>query len=254
MKRNRKHSRVSLYIALFVGLLFASAIRPLNNEYETYQFMHGYGRSVTKLLSSDGRASGGTGFQVRYKGQEYTVTNDHVCRLAGDKGYLLASPTFGGVQELRVLAHSEDTDLCLLAPRNDAPALTIADRNPKKGSPIAVLGHPLLLGLTRSNGKILGFEKAHILEFIIESDEDRKACVGNKRRLAPMFFGLMLGCVSEIPSLKTSAPVKPGNSGSPVFQDGKVAGVIFASDGGRISFLVPAKDLKKFIDKYEASK
>lgn len=209
------------------------------------------GMSVTRLLSPDGHASGGTGFEIEWHGRQYTLTNDHVCGLAEGTGYLLAVPTYGRVQTIRVLKRSDRTDLCLLEPLIDLPALKPSATILRNLEGFTVVGHPLLDKLTATSGHIVRFETIKLLEGVITNKEQEDACHGPKR--TPGDFLIWRVCVVTIRSQQTTAHIEPGSSGSPVVDSyGEVKGIAFASDSiGHHSYIVPVDDIRKFLNSYD---
>jgi hypothetical protein len=156
----------------------------------------------------------GTGFVIRPDG--WIATNLHVI-----VGATRAKVTLNGARELdvlEVLAMSPEHDLALL--RVDArglPALPLGDSDAMRpGDPVVAIGNPLGLEDTVSNGLV---------------SARRKGDDG-----------------SEI--LQISAPIAPGSSGGPIFNDrGEVIGVAVAilEEGQNLNFGVPARYLTPLI-------
>lgn len=174
-----------------------------------------YANSIVLLLGDDG--GGGTGFLVRTpSGKVLLLTNKHVCesvKYIQQEGRRI--PT-------QIVEASESTDLCLMTvPSEFARPLPLALVAPAKYSTVYVIGYGMLLPLAVTQGNFLGDLNQPV--FVVK---------------APDYL---------------TAPVLPGNSGSPVLDEqGNVVGVVFASsmmiDGRAIS--VPLSDIKTFIAPY----
>jgi S1-C subfamily serine protease len=163
---------------------------------------------------------GGTAFLVTSpKGKEYLLTNRHVCEGA----YVVEMG--GELFPAEKVEIASNTDLCLLIP--PAPVskadrgLTIADSAPSILAPIHIIGQGQLLGNALTRGHFV----AQLRQVILS--------VTN-----PYYV---------------TAPVLPGNSGSPAFDEhGKVFGVVFASSQAidNRALLVPLEDIKAFLAPY----
>lgn len=155
----------------------------------------------------------GTGFVIRNDG--WIVTNLHV--VAGQQD---ATVTFANQKELpvlEVLNASAAHDLILL--RVDAkklPSLALADSDRvKPGEPVVAIGHPLGLEDTVSNGLVSAVRK-----------------------------------VDDLVVLQISAPIAPGSSGGPIFNErGEVIGVATAilAGGQNLNLGVPSNYVKELM-------
>lgn len=141
----------------------------------------------------------------------YVLTNYHVIKPALSVDVMLHGGSTGSVS--RGLAEREQTDLALLAARIEtsvAPkALTISSETPAVGADVYVIGSPLGLTNSLSQGIVSG---------IRESETD-------------------------VTWLQTTAPLSAGSSGGPVLaNDGAVVGIATATrrDGQKLNFAVPA--------------
>ncbi|MCK4763845.1 MAG: trypsin-like peptidase domain-containing protein, partial [Candidatus Aminicenantes bacterium] len=171
--------------------------------------------AVIHTFDSKGKPAGqGTGFFINQKG--HMVSNYHVFRGAERAEVKLPSGTY---QVNKVLAEDSGSDLILFSIKiqaNRYRALPISEQKPVVGERIVVIGNPLGLESTVSDGIV----SAH-------------------RQLRPF------GDVIQITS-----PISPGSSGSPVFNMfGEVIGVAtFQSKVGQnLNFAIPVKNTKKLI-------
>lgn len=152
----------------------------------------------------------GSGFVVESSGSlSVLVTNHHVVADAGVGGRVRVRqegrPPAVGV----VTAIDQRNDLAIVEVERAYPALRAAVRRPEPGDPVAVVGSPLGLAGTVTDGIVSGY-RSGLLQF--------------------------------------SAPVSPGNSGGPVVdREGRVIGVAvlkiasFGAEG--LSFAVPIEQL-----------
>ncbi len=166
---------------------------------------------VQTFASSGKKLSQGSGFFVDTRGD--VVTNLHVVQGASRAQVKIASGTTFDVTG--VVAQDRLRDLVRLAvavPPGTGVPLAIAANLPEPGQQVVVIGSPLGLEQTVTDG-----------------------IVSAVRVVRPM------GTVVQM-----SAPISPGSSGSPVVNlDGQVVGVasFLRQDGQNLNFAVPAKAL-----------
>lgn len=172
--------------------------------------------AVFRLL---GLFGGGTAFLVRgASGKTYTLTNAHVCESAS-----FAALSEDHLLPLQIIEISSNTDLCLLSAPflPEAKPLKLAAEAPKPHSKVFVLGYGLLIGNALTEGRFVTTLPQKILNV-----------------LNPYYI---------------TAPILPGNSGSPVTNEaGELIGVAFAS-GLEVDFrglVVPLDQIKAFLKHY----
>lgn len=109
-------------------------------------------------------------------------------------------------------------DLCMLSGDHNLIPVSISDQTTKPGDEIVIIGAPLGIGITESNGHVISNNYVGIYDF-------------------------MLG------RLVIHAPTVGGFSGSPVFSNGKVIGVLVAglNNYGYISICVGLDHLRQFL-------
>ncbi|MEZ4873203.1 MAG: serine protease [Bdellovibrionales bacterium] len=149
----------------------------------------------------------GAGFFVGNNG--YIATNYHVIKPAFREGYSIVIETHDKKQlhEFKVGTCSDDRsiDLCFIKVDFKPEVSFIpSDVFPEKGESIYVIGHPMGLDYTFSNGLVSNFQKAK------EKD--------------------------DIDGIQISAPISPGNSGGPIFnEEGTLYGMVTSINGSRLA-------------------
>ena len=173
-------------------------------------------KSVLLVRTSKGT---GTGFVV---GDGLVATNFHVVKEGrevelqqGEKTWPCNAAVFA----------DQSRDLVILkVPELGLPAMSICDRQPKKGDTVIVLGNPKGLASTVTQGVISGFRSGEDL-----NELDRT------KQLAGEW-------------IQIDAAVNSGNSGGPVFdQNGSVVGVATSSltNSENINFALSYADLRR---------
>lgn len=188
--------------------------------------------------------SGGTGSIFRsYSNATHILTNKHICRLIEPGGVV----DYKGKQYL--ITHYKkfkNHDLCLVRiAENLGVNLEVAEDLAKESTLSVVSGHPSLLPHIVTVGHL---SERKDLELIV----GLKPCSKDDIEQAPqicMYFGGK-PVIEVMDAQLTSNLIKPGNSGSGVFnKDGKLIGVVFAGDSRDFSFayIVPQIYLLYFI-------
>tara|TARA_B100000749_G_scaffold84052_1_gene63912 strand:- start:56564 stop:58033 length:1470 start_codon:yes stop_codon:yes gene_type:complete len=149
----------------------------------------------------------GSGFFLGKKG--YIATNYHVIKPAFSQGYSLLIETHDGKKffDYKVGTCTDDRsiDLCMLKV-NFSPEENFIPKpvSPQKGEKIYVIGHPLGLDYTFSDGLVSNFSPAKKKE--------------------------------DIDAIQISAPISPGNSGGPIFNShGVLYGMATSINGARLA-------------------
>lgn len=157
----------------------------------------------------------GTAFQINYKGKQYVLTNKHICTAyRGNALYINKRIT-------RILAVSNQHDLCLLDPLLDVRGLDLGHNMPHV-KPVWVIGHPRGLPTTIRKAKYL------------YSNFGKFRWIGN----------------TEVKLEVLDVVVYGGNSGSPIVDYfGDVVGVLFGSytNYHTEALIVPLKAIKEFL-------
>jgi serine protease Do len=172
-------------------------------------------RATPAVVTIRGPSSLGTGFVVRADG--WIATNLHV--IAGSRELLVILPDRTELPVRQVLAIDDKRDLAIVGvDAKKLPLLALGDSDAvRAGDPVVAIGHPLGLEDTVSNG-----------------------LVSAVRVLDPTMTVLQI-----------SAPIAPGSSGGPLFNDkGEVIGIAAAvsRQGQNLAFGVPVAYLKKLLE------
>ncbi|GIP35103.1 S1C family serine protease [Paenibacillus sp. J2TS4] len=208
-------------IAFFPQIFSLQAIDFLkkNRELSRNEAIQQYKQAVV-VVNSGGRK--GTGFNIAADG--LIVTNHHV--IEGERTSLVSFPE-GKTFTADVVASDAAMDAALLRVRDPDPSLPTLEiapvTDPMEGTPIYVIGNPLLFNQMANEGSILGLTSL--------TDWD-------------------------VPVLMIQAPIYKGNSGSPILnKDGQVIAVVFATTqikregkSGKIGLAVPFSHFLKYID------
>jgi serine protease Do len=172
-------------------------------------------QSTTSIVSIRSPNSLGTGFVVRADG--WIATNLHV--IAGERELLVVLADHSEHAVIEIVGVDETRDLAVLRIQVKRPLkpLPLGDSDRvRPGDPVVAIGHPLGLEDTVSNG-----------------------LVSAVRQVDP-----------SLTVLQISAPIAPGSSGGPLFNDrGEVIGVAAAvSRGGQnLNFGLPIRYVKSIL-------
>lgn len=194
------------------------------------------------FVTDEAGTSGGTGFHVLSNGQTYVITNHHVCANSTDGTmYLRHNQTDRG-QARKILFQSSEADLCVIEKLDDKEALELGE-SPSRLQHVWVLGHPHLMDLALTDGRVIARTDVQIAEQVQSPDQ----CQGPKKTLMVSIFGLL--CLEKDDVIMTSVPGQPGNSGSPLLDaDGKVVGVVVIGSAFGWLGAVPLPYLKSVLE------
>ncbi|QLK26442.1 trypsin-like peptidase domain-containing protein [Natrinema zhouii] len=171
--------------------------------------------SVVLVTVSGPRGGGGlgSGFVID---EQHVVTNNHVVQSATEGGVELQFSN----EEWRtasIVATDPYSDLAVLRVEelpDGASGLSIVDREPAIGQEVLVLGNPLGLDASISQGIVSGVD-----------------------RVLPSPVGFSIPA-----AIQTDASVNPGNSGGPLVSlEGEVLGVVFAGADQTIGFAISSR-------------
>lgn len=171
---------------------------------------------LIEVVRHDGERGLGTGFVIWADGR--IATSRHV--IAGAKFAVVTLHDGRKFDNVEVSSEDEAHDLAIIrVGARDLPVLVLADSDKvKAGEPVVAIGHPLGLGNTVSDG-----------------------LVSSVREVGP-----------NLKVLQISAPISPGSSGGPLFNDrAEVIGVAFRSsqvgEVQNLNFGMPSNYLKPML-------
>ena len=211
--------------------------------------------------------SGGTGFYVQApSGKTYLMTNRHVCQSAASDS--LWSSTPDGEKQAKIVAISDDSDLCLLEPPTDQSGINLGS-GLALGQTIYYAGHPNLNPFTFISGEAVGISTETIGVGVIGVDISLEDCHAMKDSSAsrvsefqelfeyypflqqsPLFpTSKMVDFCSETDAaLVTTLSMYPGASGSPVVDSfGQLVGVVYAYGPTSWAYAVPLAAVKSIL-------
>lgn len=241
LKASLKHLlRLLICTALGFCILF-------NGNIKDSYYRNEVGDHVVRIYNME-ETGGGTGFHIvgEKTGEQFILTNSHVCEAADPKGLVLVEHN-GEKIPRKVLEHYEHHDLCLVEPLSDHEGGIDIAGSLDKGEDTIIVGHPSLRQLTLSHGEYIGKEKIQLAKLV----DSPKECDG--KFVEDLMTLIMTGKFVCLVSIQTSAisnPSYPGNSGSPVVNKyGNVVGVLFAGNRAQVhdSYMVPLKYIKDFL-------
>jgi S1-C subfamily serine protease len=230
------------YLLLSVSALAAVLAVSCGSDTTEGSLYQGVGKNTVKLLNPDNLRSGGTGFNVQGpSGQNYTMTNSHVCRMT-ERDYVVAQREDGSTRRLQILDIGKDVDLCVLQPFTGAQGLPLAERAGYHED-IYVIGHPKLMPVRIAHGYNMG---EAVISVVDTAQPPECIQVGGEPIQTPFGFSV---CVRSYLSVLTDVQTFPGNSGSAaVNARGELVGVLFAGDQEtNFGVLVPLSEIKRFM-------
>lgn len=251
----------ALKLTLSLAVLSACivSLEDLHNAYLRFFI----GNQVVYILNPANRESGGTGFHVKTpKGDVLIMTNKHVCGM-GDinpkPGKLLIVREEDGYMTIKkIVAVYPKSDLCLIEGLDGYRGLSISSLDNSAEQKMYAIGHPLLMPLMVSEGRVTHREKDAIV--LLDAGVSKQQCQGPDREYVDPFtamekYGVPLPislCLGHYEALQTSAKIWGGNSGSPaVNRLGTVIGVMFAADNRtNYGMMIPVEYIRDFIKDY----
>ena len=195
-----------------------------DNEKQLYIKMFPSSTDIIANSPSEG-ASSGTGYAISSNG--YIVTNHHVTNGATSIKIRGVNGDFSKTYTAKVIIEDKNNDLSII--KIDDPSFKslgtipyiIANRASDVGSSVFVLGYPL------------------------------RATMGDEVKLTNGIISSKSGFQGDVTSYQITAPVQPGNSGGPLFDDkGSIIGIINAKHVGaeNASYAIKASYLMNLID------
>jgi S1-C subfamily serine protease len=216
-----KSENSNYYITFEQGLF-----NVLSDDNEKQLYIKMFPSSTDNIANSPSEgASSGTGYAISSNG--YIVTNHHVTNGATSIKIRGVNGDFSKTYTAKVIIEDKNNDLSII--KIDDPSFTslgtipyiIANRASDVGSSVFVLGYPL------------------------------RATMGDEVKLTNGIVSSKSGFQGDVTSYQITAPVQPGNSGGPLFDDkGSIIGIINAKHVGaeNASYAIKASYLMNLID------
>ena len=203
------------------------------------------------LVNPDNENSGGTGFAVKTEdGVRYTLSNAHVCEIGQKRGFMLAKK--GNLStRLRIIAISDNSDLCLLEALPGLEGLELAEEV-SMFEGVYLVGHPLLMPISITAGWVRGRGVFGISYCnVMRNNTNFPRIIRPQENDVDDIINMFDSCVKMRAAIITNNFSRPGNSGSAVLNDdGDVVGVLFAGDSEGTSLMVPLSEVKTFLTGY----
>lgn len=208
-------------ISLLFGILIYRGTQPISPE-QLHTILH---QSVVKILDQTG-LHGGTGFAARGRsGQEYIITNRHVCDGVATGNQMVTVLVDTGESQIKVprrilVIHSTE-DICIVEGLASLKPLQFGPPSAPNDY-LHILGNPIL-----QQPRVYSGTRLHALEFNLASPmTPDSTCAGEVQD-----FFMFKVCVIKAHGIEINAHAYPGNSGSPILNtSGQVVGILFAGN------------------------
>lgn len=170
-----------------------------------------------------GNKTYGSGFNIKYKGKYYIITNQHVCAVSARLNHPEYAVVNGELQ--KIISISNNHDLCALESDME-DGFELASKELNELDKLYLIGHPRGLDLVIREGRLISKN----LDICVGGYSDGTRC-RDSNQISALAYG--------------------GNSGSPILnEDGKVVGVLYAGSGvyPNEPFTVPFYYLEQFLN------
>ncbi len=187
-------------------------------------------------------AIGSGSIVVGASGNEYLLTNWHVCNAGSWKGKMRANYEDGTLIEAPLVKLDALSDLCASKVTPTHAALKVAS-SLRMGQHIYTRGYPYGV-LSFTEGSFIGANK---WDYFYAIEEVGECPTGSRKERAP--DGRLAGCVITYFDNVTNMYSRPGSSGSPVVDaKGELIGVMSSWDGNRdAGGMVTLEAVKRFM-------
>lgn len=217
---------------------------PLIPQSEQYSENKDLARRTVAITNQE-ETSGGTGVIVESTpSRSFILTNNHVCEIFQVGGKVITDD--GKSHAVAEYRQSLIHDLCLvLVPGNLHVNTKIALNPPADYEPAIVSGHPSLYPTIITRGH---FSKKKIIDVMVGTKPCTKTDMDGPDALLCVFAG-GIPVIKSFLSQVISATIKPGSSGSAVYNDrGELSGLVFAGEQGlAYGFIVPYDFIRYFL-------
>lgn len=184
----------------------------------------------TVMITNLAKNSGGSGSVIyRDSSSSLVLTNAHVCEVVKNGG-LVHEATTGTTHNVVSFRQSTTSDLCAILIEGDVgQAAPLARFAPRMYDDATISGHPHLMPNIITKGHFSGKQIIPVLTGWRDCTPEDSA---NPDTAA--FCGIIgkMPVVHNYQAIATSALIRPGSSGSAVYNDrGEISAVIFAGEG-----------------------
>jgi S1-C subfamily serine protease len=203
-------------------------------------------RSSVMITTLNGLSGGSGVIFSSYETYSIILTNKHVCEVIKYGGSVVTNDN--QKYFISLYKFSKIHDLCLIQVNNNLKINSkLSITAPKPGEPAYIVGHPNLLPTTITEGHFSGHQTIEVLVGI-------KPCTSEHLTVPEAILCVFMGGIPDYKAYDSqvvSALIKPGSSGSPVYNSrGEIAGLVFAGSGDiGFAFVVPYEYIDLFLTK-----
>ena len=228
-------------LSVFI-LAFAACGRPLSDD--------AIRARVFKLKGESGMC---TAEQVKGgdSGKDFVLTAAHCRSQVGANGYATLQDDTGKLHHVKFIAEDPTSDLMLLEGVPGVSGFEIAG-GMTKHEHVRSFTHGSDYETFKTEGEIIQPVTQSIPIAGVTTKAEREACSLPKHSIQVIasLFGPRTVCVVSLVNIATTLMIVPGSSGGPAVNDeGQLVGVASATGGG-FGFLVPLKDIQRFLAGY----
>jgi S1-C subfamily serine protease len=193
-----------------------------------------------------GRRGGSGAIIAHGPSSSLILTNKHVCQVLQNGGKVNTDADSATATSYTL---SPAHDLCIVKVNKKIGAVAeIATEAPALYSSATTVGHPKLLPTTIINGHFGGRLEVDVFTGMKKCEEADLEDI-NKAVMCLLFGGLPQ--ITTYDAQHISGTIQAGNSGSPVYQNGKLSGVVFAGSGDfSYGIIVPWEYVSEFMESY----
>lgn len=233
-------------IRLIIGIILVSLLAHPFFQPKSERYLR------DRVIKLEGDAGLCSGVQVRApSGKDYVLSAGHCADLAKN-GIMHATTEDGKKFDLKFLAEDDKSDLIVLEGVPKLRGISIA-KYVNIGQHLITLTHGGGMDTYRTQGEVIQYKETKVVLNPIENEAGYKKCTSKpKTKLVDVdMWGIKIPvCILDTNQMVTTAPVIPGSSGGPAFDDsGDLVGIVSASHS-IFSTFVSLLDIKAFLASY----
>lgn len=242
----KKHNKHKIIAAAIIAVLAFNIAKDAFGKSERYLM------SRAVKLQGDHNMCSGEAVQAP-SGESYILTAAH-CKILADKdGLIMVITEDGRSLKRRQIAEDPNSDLLLIEGMPGLKGLSISSKKPHRGEHVRTFTHGGDTKTFKTEGELVDEKSIAIPFAYIGTPAEEAACKSmpkNKVLDMPFIFWTVKVCALQVNELVTTASIIGGSSGGMAVDDsGDLIGVASAAGGG-FGYLVPLKDIKKFLGNY----